>query len=107
MAARIAIQADGAYVVDDDGREIKLPGGAVVNPNGSVTIRVSDDDVDVRAPIEVFRCYDMNGNTARKLRILAALVTRGYLTLEQIAAVRPGVAAVLQSQGVTNGTYNQ
>lgn len=98
--AQIIIQDDGAYVVAPDGREVPLDGAIVVmNANGGVTLRFPPVDVTVRAQPVHARMYDFRGQVLR----LAIAVARGGLSIAEISAQAPGMAALVNNLLTTNG----
>lgn len=98
--AQIVVQDDGAYLVAPDGREMPLDGAIVlINANGGITLRFPPSDVTVRAQPVHARMYDFRGQVLR----LALAVARGGLTIAEISAVAPGMAAVVNNLLTTNG----
>jgi len=97
----VYVQDDGVYIDFGDGRENKLdPCVALVNADGSLTVRFRSSDVTVRQPIDHFRAIPMG---AAYVELLKLAVLRGGLTVAEINQVRPAVAAVIQNWLTTNG----
>ena len=97
----VYVQEDGVYVDFGHGCEEKLdPCAALVNADGSVTVRFRAADVVVRAPMDHFRAIPMG---AAFIELLKIAVVRGGLTLAEIAQVRPAVAAAIQTFLTNNG----
>ena len=97
----VYVQDDGVYIDFGHGIEEKLdPCAAIVNADGSLTVRFRPSEVTVRAPIDHFRAIPMN---AAYLEVLKLQVLRGGLTVAEINQVRPAVAAAIQNWLTTNG----
>ena len=82
----IVVRSDGAYTIDhaNGGR---VPGVAVVNPDGSVTIHVPARDVRVEAPIDPAAAYDCSD-----VDVCRIAVREGRLSIETVRAIRPATA---------------
>jgi hypothetical protein len=91
------VRADGLYVVDGN-REIKLDGVVRVTSAGRVVLRIPSTEVTVIDPLDLGQWLDCSSFQ----RCLAAVVFGG-VTIAQISAVRPGVAAAVQTFMNNNG----
>jgi hypothetical protein len=89
--ANVIVRADGAYVVVN-GQEVYLDGVTRVTNGGGVVVRFPARDVTVVEPMTVGRHLDCSDFQ----KCLFAVMYCG-VTLAQIAAIRPAMAAAVQT----------
>ena len=94
---QVIVRADGAYLVEGS-REVFLGGIARVTASGAVVVRYPARDVTVVEPIVHGRHIDMSD-----LVLCIVAVVLGGLTVAEIQAVRPAVAAAAQTYLTNNG----
>ncbi len=100
-AGDVIVQADGAYVDVGDGRLLRLTGCARVTTNSGCVVRWPARNTTVVAPIDPFLHCNM-----RDAVLMAIAIMRGGITFAQLSSIAPGVATILQNQGVTEGAVD-
>lgn len=96
---KLVVNEQGAMAVGSNGASVYLDTAIVrVNPDNSVTLRIPARDVEVDAQPDPFQSHDMSD----LVHCIIAVVLGG-LTLAQIQAVRPGVAAAVQTYLTNHG----
>lgn len=98
-AGDVVLQADGAYADVGDGRLLKLNAIATQTPNGGLVCRFPPRTTTIVAPRDNRLAFNM-----RDLIMTALAITHGGLTYAELQLVAPGVATILQNQGVLEGT---
>lgn len=91
MATQVVVQDDGVYIIA--GSQL-IPVGGIPrqNADGSITVRWPARDVTVAVPLNPLRWLDMSD-----LQLCVVAVLLGGVTVLQIAGVRPGVAAAVNT----------
>lgn len=100
-AGDVIIQADGAYVDVGDGRLLRLTGAPRVTTNSGAVVRWPARNTTIVAPIDHGQTFNM-----RDAVMMAIAIMRSGVTFAELQAIAPGVAAVLQGQGVTEGAVD-
>lgn len=84
---KVSIRVDGAFVIGDG----RIPGIAIVDPDGSLTIHIPARDVVIESTFDPSSVLDFSDVETTRLA-----VRKGVATVDAVRAIRPAVADELE-----------